>query len=141
VGVRREKWLSAKPLSNAVTIWFIGTAAVTTILYKSPIQYEIYGAWLPWITVGIFITIVSLSLSAPVPRPMREEYYPKGWPKLRYKALVRNGFSCRNCINPAQRVHHIVPLSKGGYNIMNNLVSLCKRCHAACHPHLSVANA
>jgi len=137
MGVRREKWLGAKPMSNAITFWFIGTISVTAVLYKSPLQYSMYSAWLPWITMGIFILMITLSLSAPVPRPERVDNYPSNWPWKRYKVLVRDSFKCQNSPNHlAQEVHHIVPLSRGGTNKMSNLVSLCKRCHIACHPHL-----
>ena len=31
---------------------------------------------------------------------------------------------------PAEEVHHILPLSKGGTHVESNLMALCKRCHS-----------
>lgn len=33
-------------------------------------------------------------------------------------------------ITPAEEVHHILPLSKGGTHVESNLMALCKRCHS-----------
>jgi len=30
-----------------------------------------------------------------------------------------------------QEVHHIIPLSQGGTNDLDNLMSLCKSCHSS----------
>jgi len=42
--------------------------------------------------------------------------------------------SCGNCgTNDDLRIHHIVPLSNGGNNVLTNLIRLCNDCHAAAH--------
>ncbi|MFR3907754.1 MAG: HNH endonuclease, partial [Christensenellales bacterium] len=42
---------------------------------------------------------------------------------------------CEQCkrvgkITPAEEIHHILPLSKGGTHVESNLMALCKRCHS-----------
>lgn len=40
---------------------------------------------------------------------------------------------CECCGAKAQEVHHIIPISKGGTNKYDNLVSVCVSCHAKIH--------
>jgi 5-methylcytosine-specific restriction endonuclease McrA len=64
--------------------------------------------------------------------------YPDNWDELRRKVLERDGYRCRRC-NANLRgvfyreVHHIIPLSRGGTNLMSNLISLCSDCHCKQH--------
>ncbi|MGE8453249.1 MAG: HNH endonuclease [Pseudomonadales bacterium] len=60
------------------------------------------------------------------------------WYELREAALRRCGGQCQSpgCSSKAQEVHHIVPLSRGGRNILSNLMCLCKTCHDRRHTHL-----
>jgi hypothetical protein len=55
---------------------------------------------------------------------------------LRYKVFLRDNFKCKKCgdspaINYECRLHvdHIVPFSKGGKTIFDNLQTLCERCN------------
>ncbi|MGH3084700.1 MAG: HNH endonuclease [Gaiellaceae bacterium] len=49
------------------------------------------------------------------------------WKKLRRIVRARDGNRCRNCgATEKLRVHHIV---RGGPDRMDNLVTLCSRCH------------
>ena len=53
---------------------------------------------------------------------------------IRYEVLKRDGFRCRICGATAQdgvrlEVDHIIPVSKGGKSIMENLQTLCERCN------------
>lgn len=65
--------------------------------------------------------------------------YPKNWDILRKKVLKRDHFTCQICEvrNISLQVHHKEPLSKGGSNALSNLVTLCKKCHEAQHPHMT----
>ena len=36
-------------------------------------------------------------------------------------------------MTPVEEVHHIIPLSEGGDNSFDNLMSLCKSCHSRIH--------
>ena len=67
------------------------------------------------------------------------EGYPKDWENLREIVLTRDNYTCQEmdtlCNGPLQ-IHHMVPLSKGGTNNMNNLVSLCLFHHSQKHEHM-----
>jgi hypothetical protein len=47
--------------------------------------------------------------------------------------LERDEQSCVLCGEPMWHVHHIVPISQGGDNSLDNLVCLCGPCHAEIH--------
>jgi hypothetical protein len=63
--------------------------------------------------------------------------YPPDWDQRRKLVLERDGNECTNtfCPNKGQsvelHVHHVVPLSLGGNNCLQNLVTLCWQCHGA----------
>jgi len=51
-------------------------------------------------------------------------------PKLRYKILMRDKCKCKICGSSKQlEVDHIIPVSKGGKTIKNNLRTLCRECN------------
>lgn len=56
--------------------------------------------------------------------------------RLRYKVLVRDNFSCKQCgASPAKdisvelHIDHIIPWSKGGETTIENLQTLCTKCN------------
>lgn len=61
------------------------------------------------------------------------------WEKSRKRALDRDEHTCRDCgsmVGPRDapdvrdaEVHHKTPVSDGGGNEIDNLVTLCSRCH------------
>ena|SRR2546425_7262019 len=55
-------------------------------------------------------------------------------PRLRWKILKRDNFTCTKCgrkpPNVRLEVDHIYPLSKGGTNNEKNLATLCSRCNS-----------
>lgn len=65
--------------------------------------------------------------------------YPIDWDRLRVEILERDGYACQesgiNCVGPLQ-IHHILPLSKGGSNAADNLITLCHYHHSEKHPHM-----
>lgn len=74
----------------------------------------------------------------------RAFYASKDWERAREDALIRDDRLCQRCysageITPAVMVHHIVeltPANIGDKNItcgLDNLVSLCDRCHKITH--------
>jgi hypothetical protein len=63
--------------------------------------------------------------------------YPNNWSELQAKALARDEYKCGNCGSTQNlMVHHIIPLSKGGSNLLSNLRTLCEDCHKKLHPHM-----
>jgi 5-methylcytosine-specific restriction endonuclease McrA len=56
-------------------------------------------------------------------------------PKLRFEVLKRDGFRCRYCGRSGAQgevklhVDHVVPVSKGGTNDIDNLVTACEECN------------
>ena len=57
--------------------------------------------------------------------------------ELREEIKLRDDFTCRLCMNKPDshslQVHHIVPVSNGGNDQLNNLVLLCYGCHTELH--------
>lgn len=54
--------------------------------------------------------------------------------KLRFQILKRDNYTCQICGRSAKdgaelEVDHIIPISKGGKTVPNNLQTLCKRCN------------
>jgi len=67
--------------------------------------------------------------------PASNKRYGRAWKRIRDRYIKAHPL-CEECekqglIVPAEEVHHILPVSKGGTNDFDNLLSLCKRCHSA----------
>lgn len=60
-------------------------------------------------------------------------------PKLRDDVLIRDDFKCRCCgksfknMLPAITVHHVVQVSQGGRDEIDNLITVCSNCHLLIH--------
>jgi 5-methylcytosine-specific restriction protein A len=66
--------------------------------------------------------------------PAAKKRYGRAWKRIRGR-YIRAHPLCERCakdmkITPAEEVHHIKPLSNGGTNDEDNLMSLCKSCHS-----------
>ncbi|MBO6179439.1 MAG: HNH endonuclease [Selenomonadaceae bacterium] len=66
--------------------------------------------------------------------PEAKKRYDRRWRKIRARVLNANPF-CVECrkngrFTEATEVHHILPLSRGGTNDIENLMPLCKSCHS-----------
>jgi len=60
--------------------------------------------------------------------------YGRAWKHIRDRYIAAHPL-CEQCqkegrITPAQEVHHIIPLSRGGTHSVDNLMALCKSCHS-----------
>jgi len=57
------------------------------------------------------------------------------WMELRKHVLLRDGFMCRYCgsngSGRAMHCDHVVPVSKGGMSVLQNLVAACGFCNAS----------
>lgn len=61
-------------------------------------------------------------------------YASAEWRALRRKVLERDGYECQRCRTPFSLVaHHLIPRAFGGRDIVDNLVTVCRSCHAAVH--------
>ena len=63
--------------------------------------------------------------------------YGRAWRKVRESYVLKHPL-CERCLEkgrftPVDEVHHIIPVSQGGTNKENNLMSLCKSCHNKIH--------
>ena len=63
--------------------------------------------------------------------------YGRAWKRIRDKYVSQHPF-CERCFEkgivvPVDEVHHIKPLSEGGTHDQENLIALCKSCHAKIH--------
>ena len=67
--------------------------------------------------------------------PRARKRYGRTWKRIRDRYMAEHPL-CEECqkagrLTPAEEVHHIIPLSKGGTNKDSNLMSLCTRCHSS----------
>lgn len=54
--------------------------------------------------------------------------------KTRYGVYKRDGFQCALCgCHDGLQIHHAIPRGKGGGNTVENLITLCDKCHAQAH--------
>lgn len=65
--------------------------------------------------------------------------YPPDWDARREAVWERQKYQCGRCgvykgDSDINEVHHVVHLSQGGANTLDNLVGLCGDCHALMHP-------
>ena len=63
--------------------------------------------------------------------------YGRAWKRIRDSYVQTHPF-CEICFEkgilvPVEEVHHKVPLAEGGTHARDNLISLCKSCHARIH--------
>ena len=66
--------------------------------------------------------------------PESNKRYGRAWKRIRDR-YIKSHPLCEECkqngnLTPAEEVHHIKPLSKGGGNEGSNLMALCKSCHS-----------
>ncbi|HEX8002770.1 MAG TPA: HNH endonuclease [Mycobacteriales bacterium] len=50
-------------------------------------------------------------------------------PLSRQGVLARDGHRCQYCGNAAETLDHVVPRSRGGRHVWENLVAACRRCN------------
>lgn len=72
--------------------------------------------------------------------PSHNKRYGNNWRKIR-AAYVKAHPLCEECLKigkmtPVEEVHHVIPLSAGGTNRWENLMSLCQSCHTKKHLEL-----
>lgn len=51
--------------------------------------------------------------------------------KARAAVMARDGWRCYNCGSPATTADHVVPLSRGGQSVPENMRAACRSCNSA----------
>ena len=74
-----------------------------------------------------------------------DERYPPDWDARRRHVYQRDDYRCANCATQSGpyadgngvplHAHHVVPLSRGGTNRVENLITVCESCHNDIHTH------
>ena len=67
-------------------------------------------------------------------QPLMKRRYGRTWKRTRDRYIKAHSL-CEECMKnkkttPANEVHHIIPLAKGGDSSDENLMSLCTSCHS-----------
>jgi len=64
------------------------------------------------------------------------EDYPDNWDGVRKRVYRRDNWECQGCgaTGVELHAHHKIPRSVGGSDEPDNLITLCKGCHARLHP-------
>ena len=69
--------------------------------------------------------------------PNAKRRYGRAWKRIRDSYAAAHPL-CERCLEngvytPTEQIHHIKPLSQGGTHDRENLMALCKSCHAKIH--------
>lgn len=82
-------------------------------------------------------TLQAMLVLADIKLDYNNSHTRKNFDKKKDKVKRFTGFTtCFICHLPAEVRHHLILLSRGGRNHKNNLVGLCRPCHAKIHPWL-----
>jgi len=66
------------------------------------------------------------------PRTRLDSPDPPDWKIRRRKCFERDGWRCKLCDNRTNiQPHHIIPRSRDGSHSLQNLITLCAKCHKA----------
>ena len=74
-------------------------------------------------------------MAVAVPSVIRLRYYvrvpfPRQAALSRRAVFHRDGFRCQYCGGGAESIDHVVPRSRGGAHVWDNVVAACRRCNA-----------
>jgi len=80
------------------------------------------------------VVIHSAMCAVPAPAVVRLNRYVRvpyraGIPLTRRAIFARDGGRCVYCGGPANSVDHVVPRSRGGRHVWENVVAACRRCN------------
>ena len=56
--------------------------------------------------------------------------YRQHAPLTRRAVFARDGWACQYCGAPAENLDHVLPRSRGGLHVWENVVAACRRCNA-----------
>ena len=75
----------------------------------------------------------------PVPKPSHNRRVKKRGDRSKFSKMVRDEIKkkydnkCAMCFKQACHVHHVMPRSRGGRNVITNGLLLCNSCHKEVH--------
>jgi 5-methylcytosine-specific restriction endonuclease McrA len=88
---------------------------------------------------GLIFHSEHLQLEAPsvvrLRRFVRVPYRPRA-PLTRRAVFARDGWACQYCGATAENLDHVIPRSRGGEHVWENVVAACRRCNAKKENHL-----
>jgi 5-methylcytosine-specific restriction endonuclease McrA len=88
---------------------------------------------------GLIFHSERLALEAPsvvrLRRFVRVPYRPRA-PLTRRAVFARDGWTCQYCGATAENLDHVIPRSRGGEHVWENVVAACRRCNAKKESHL-----
>lgn len=63
----------------------------------------------------------------------RRDLMPEDWQELRARVFERDAYTCAYCETPTDDPHcdHIIPISRGGSNDLENLTTSCRECNVS----------
>ena len=84
-------------------------------------------------TNGMIFHAERIEMEAPsivrLRRFVRIPYRPRA-PLTRRAVFARDGWSCQYCSAQAENLDHVIPRSRGGEHVWENVVAACRRCNA-----------
>ena len=98
-------------------------------------------AWCPNLTSGMFCKQHQMEENARYEKydrdPAVRRRYGRVWKRIRDSYALEHPL-CEQCLTngkyvKTEEIHHKLPLSKGGTHDRDNLIALCKECHARIH--------
>ncbi|HEV8563580.1 MAG TPA: HNH endonuclease [Actinomycetota bacterium] len=82
---------------------------------------------------GMIFHAERLEIEAPsvvrLRRFVRIPYRPRA-PLTRRAVFARDGWTCQYCGAQAENLDHVIPRSRGGEHVWENVVAACRRCNA-----------
>jgi HNH endonuclease len=106
------------------------TPAWLSVLVIAAAGAEVAGIAGMRLLAGGFIIVMIVTVVLCAPRPARKR---QRIPDVTREAVfVRDGWKCRNCTSRWRlTIDHIIPISQGGSDRMNNLQTLCGPCNSS----------
>jgi hypothetical protein len=57
------------------------------------------------------------------------------WQAIRIQTLERDSYQCQHCGKKDKlEIHHLIPRRKGGLDVLENTLTVCRKCHKTIEP-------
>jgi len=91
---------------------------------------------------GLINPVPSAKTNFGNPKYRAKSNYPSDWAELSKRTKERDNWICQKCGaqggshgNTRLEAHHMKPKSRGGKDVLNNLITICNSCHENEHGH------